>query len=322
MSEPTNEPGQRTGRRWNQGLRGVLWVCGVALAIHVIPLFLPRDMPEQELAIARATENVEGRLRFLVPLKHNDKATAADLRTAAELLREGAPAEAHDLALEAERRDPNALETQLLLARICDRERMTRCVEQSLGKAQKLAPTDPRAELLRADLSEEKGDIEGATEALSRAYSRAPGDPLVGVRYGRLLSRMGRPEDALKVFTSLEGKVPAARLLVEQGLVLTKEGRSREAVRLLQQAVQKDPKLAEGHFQLGIAWFQLGNQDAAEEALRQADRLDISDTRALGTLCTLQVKAGRLEGARQTRTDLERRFPQRMDAIREQCRLP
>ncbi|MBZ4335876.1 tetratricopeptide repeat protein [Corallococcus sp. AS-1-6] len=321
MSDPSNEPGERSGRRRSQGLRGVLWVCGVALAIHVIPLFLPRDMPEQELAIARATESVEGRLRFLVPLKHNDKATAADLREAAELLRD-APAEAHDLALEAERRDPNALETQLLLARICDRERMTRCVDQSLEKARKLAPADPRPELLRADLSEQKGDVEGATEALSRAYSRTPGDPLIGVRYGRLLSRMGKPEDALKVFTSLEGKVPAARLLVEQGLVLSKEGRSREAVGLLQQAVQKDPKLAEGHFQLGIAWFQLGNETAAEEALRQADRLDVSDTRALATLCTLQVKAGRLEGARLTRTDLERRFPQRMDAIREQCRLP
>ncbi|RKH73552.1 tetratricopeptide repeat protein [Corallococcus aberystwythensis] len=322
MSDPSNEPGERTGRRWNQGLRGVLWVCGVALVIHVIPLFLPRNMPEQELAIARATDNVEGRLRFLVPLKHNDKATAADLRAAAELLREGAPAEAHDLALEAERRDPNALETQLLLARICDRERMSRCVEQALGKARKLAPADPRAELLRADLSEVKGDVEGATSALAQAYSVAPGDPLVGVRYGRLLSRVGRPQEALKVFHSLEGRVPAARLLVEQGLVLTREGRNREAVGLLQQAVQKDPKLAEGHFQLGIAWFQLGNENAAEEALRQADRLDVSDTRALGMLCTLQVKAGRFEGARQTRTDLERRFPQRMDAIREQCRLP
>ncbi|MFB1484361.1 tetratricopeptide repeat protein [Corallococcus sp. RDP092CA] len=322
MSDPSKEPGERSGRRWNQGIKGVLWVCGVALGIHVIPLFLPRNMPEQELAIARATENVDGRLRFLVPLKHNDKATAADLREAAELLREGAPAEAHDLAEEAERRDPNSLETQLLLARICDRERMARCVEQSLSKAQKLAPADPRAELLRADLSEEKGDVEGATAALSRAYSRTPGEPLIGMRYGRLLSRVGRPEEALKVFTSLEGKVPAARLLVEQGLVLTKEGRNREAMGLLQQAVQKDPKLAEGHFQLGIVWFQLGNQDAAEAALRQADRLNVSDTRALATLCTLQVKAGKLEGARQTRTDLERRFPQRMDAIREQCRLP
>ncbi|RKH85302.1 hypothetical protein D7X99_06185 [Corallococcus sp. AB032C] len=322
MSDPANEPEERSGRRRPQGLRGVLWVCGAALAIHVIPLLLPRDMPEQELAIARATENVEGRLRFLVPLKHNDKATAADLREAAELLREGAPAEAHDLALEAERRDPNALETQLLLARICDRERMSRCVDQSLEKARKLAPADPRPELLWADLSEAKGDVGGATEALSRAYSRTPGDPLIGLRYGRLLSRMGRPEDALKVFTSLEGKVPTARLLVEQGLVLTRNGRSREAVGLLQQAVQKDPKLTEGHFQLGIAWFQLGNETAAEEALRQADRLNVSDTRALGTLCTLQLKAGKFEGARQTRTDLERRFPQRMDAIREQCRLP
>jgi Flp pilus assembly protein TadD len=316
MSEPSPHDPRR------KGLRSVLWVCTGALAIHLVPLFLPRNMPEQELAIARATPATEGRLRFLLPLKHNEKATAADLREAADLLREGAPAEAHDLALEAERRDPNALETQLLLARICDRERMTRCVEQSLEKARKLAPQDPRADLLRADLREAKGDLEGATQALFHAHERMPGDALVGVRYGRMLSRMRRPDEALKVFTSLEGTMPPARLLVEQGQVLTKDGRNREAVQVLQQAVRQDPKLAEGHLQLGIAWFQLGDEHAAEDALRQADRLDLSDTRPLAMLCTLQVRAGKLEGARQTRSDLERRFPQRMDAIREQCRLP
>ncbi|RKH03375.1 tetratricopeptide repeat protein [Corallococcus praedator] len=303
-------------------MRGVLWVSAVALAIHLIPLFLPRNMPEQELAIARATEDIDTRLGFLVPLKTNDKATAQDLRTAAELLREGAPAQAHDLAVEAERRDPTAVETQLLLARICDLERMGRCVEQALNKAVQFAPADPRADLLRADLSEQKGDLASATDALARAHERIPGDPLIGVRYGRLLSRMGQPDDALKVFSTLEGRMPPARLLVEQGLVLSRQGRSREAVKLLQQAVQADPKLAEGHFQLGLAWAQLGNDDAAEEALRRADRLNVEDTRPLATLCTLQVKAGRFEGARQTRTDLERRYPQRMDAIREQCRLP
>ncbi|RKG76718.1 tetratricopeptide repeat protein [Corallococcus terminator] len=322
MSDPSNGPEERRDRRWSQGMRGVLWVSAGALAIHLIPLFLPRNMPEQELAIARATENIDSRLTYLVPLKSNDKATAQDLRTAAELLQEGAPAQAHDLALEAERRDPTAVETQLLLASICDVERMSRCVEQSLNKAIELAPADPRADLLWADLSEKKGDLANATEALARAHKRVPGDALVGVRYGRLLSRMGQPDDALKVFATLEGRMPPARLLVEQGLVLSKSGRSREAVNLLQQAVQADPKLAEGHFQLGLAWAQLGNDDAAEEALLRADRLNVADTRPLATLCTLQVKAGRFEGARQTRTDLERRFPQRMDAIREQCRLP
>ncbi|RYZ46593.1 MAG: tetratricopeptide repeat protein [Myxococcaceae bacterium] len=323
MSEPSNGPAhQRHDRRWHQGMRGVLWVCAGALAIHLIPLFLPRNMPEQELAIARATPDINSRRTFLVPLKTNDKATAADLRAAAELLREGAPAEAHDLALEAERRDPTAVETQLLLARICDLERMGRCVEQSLRKANQLAPTDARADLLRADLNEEKGDLAGATEALARAHQRIPGDVQVGVRYGRLLSRLRQPDEALKVFASLEGRLPPARLLVERGLVFGKEGRGREAVKMLQQAVQADPMLAEGHFQLGLAWAQLGNDDAAEEALRRADRLNVADTRALATLCTLQVKSGRLEGARQTRSDLERRFPQRMDAIREQCRLP
>ncbi|HSP81937.1 MAG TPA: hypothetical protein VLQ93_25675, partial [Myxococcaceae bacterium] len=95
--------------------------------LHLIPLALPRNMPEQELAIARATPDPTKRVELLRPLKDNPKATAKELREAAELLREGVPLEAHELAREAERREPGEVETQLLLARICHGERMSRC---------------------------------------------------------------------------------------------------------------------------------------------------------------------------------------------------
>jgi tetratricopeptide (TPR) repeat protein len=303
-------------------MRGVLVMCGIAVVVHIIPLLLPRNMPEQELAIARAETDAAHRTRYLLPLKQNDKATPADLREAAELLLEGAPADAHELAQEAERRDPKAVETQLLLARVCDAERMERCVQQSLSRAEQLAPGDARPAVLRADLKEQNGDLEGAAQALGQAHQKAPEDPLLSLRYGRLLNRMGRAEDALGVFQTLEGKVTHARLLVEQSLVRAKEGRDRDAVKLLQEAVRDDPRLAEGHFELGLAWFRLGNAEAAEDALRQADRLSVSDHKPLATLCALQVKAGQLEAARTSQMDLERRFPQRMDVIRELCRVP
>jgi len=34
-------------------MRTALIACGLATLVHMIPLFLPRNMPEQELAIAR-----------------------------------------------------------------------------------------------------------------------------------------------------------------------------------------------------------------------------------------------------------------------------
>ncbi len=311
------------GRRvMDRGLRGALVVSGVALVLHLIPLLLPRNMPEQELAIARAMPAAEQRVRFLLPLREHPKATAAELREAAELLLDGAPSEARELALEAERRDPNAVETQLLLARICDVERMDRCVSSALERAARVAPKDARPDLLRSELQEKDGDVAGAAESAGRAYGKVPADPVVGLRYVRLLSAAKRGDDARAVLNALQGQVPRARLLVEQGRVWTREGRDAEATKFFRKAVEEDPKLAIGYFELGLAWHRLGNAEAAEEALRQTDRLNPGDPKALAALCAMQLEAKRINDARLTRMDLERRFSGRAELIRQSCSIP
>ncbi len=315
-------PIARRWRRLDRGLRRLLAICIVALLIHLIPLFLPRNMPEQELAIARVATTAEERVRFLMPLREHPKATPAELREAAELLLEGAPAEARELAKEAERRDPRAVENQLLLARICDVERMDRCVSTSLERATQVAPGDARPDLLRADLQEKDGDVQGAAESLRRAYVKAPADPLVALRYVRLLSAAKRGDEARSVLNGLQGRLPRSRLLVEQGRVWTREGRDAEAVKLFRKAVEEDPRLGVGYFELGLAWFRLGNVEAAEEALRQADRLDLEDPKALAALCAMQLEGGRINDARLTRMDLERRFSGKPELIRQSCSIP
>ncbi|MBZ4413133.1 hypothetical protein K8640_33440 [Myxococcus sp. XM-1-1-1] len=311
-------------RRWrvDQGLRGMLVVCGVAFLIHLIPLFLPRNMPEQELSIARATPLPEQRVRLLLPLREHPKATAAELREAAELLLDGAPAEAHELALAAERREPEAMETQLLLARVCEVERMERCVRTALERANQLAPMDARPDVFRAELRERGGDTVGASEAMKAAFEKAPGEPLIGLRYARLLSAAQRPSEAFAVLMALRGKVPLARLLVEQALVLRSAGQGAEAVAVLRKATLEDPRLSLAHFELGLALFRLGDVDGAQEALRQADRLDLRSPKALAALCAMQLEARRIDDARLTRMDLERRFSGRMELIRQSCSVP
>ncbi len=303
-------------------MRSLLLVIGVAFLIHLIPLFLPRNMPEQNLAIARAIPDSAQRVNVLKPLKENPKATAAELREAAELLREGAPLDAYELAKEAERRGPGEVETQLVLAGVCHGQRMNRCEEESFARAEKLAPGDPRADLLRADFEERDGDVEGALEAVGKAYGKAPGSVGVGVRYGRLLSEAGRWDEAIQVLKGLEGALGRAQVRVEEGLVRVKQGRTEEARELFGEAVEADPKLVMGYFHLGMTAFQLGDVEGAEEALREADRLDMSDMRPLSALCEIQRQAGRTDALRVTRMDLERRFPERMAAVRSACRTP
>lgn len=314
--------GARHGHRLDRSMRTLLMVCFVALLIHLIPLFLPRNMPEQELAIARALATAQERVHFLMPLREHPKATSADLREAAELLLDGAPAEAHELAQAAEHKDPRAVETQLLLARICDVERMERCVSTSLERARQLAPTDARPDLLRADFQEKNGDVEGASDSLKQAHDKAPADPVIALRYVRLLSASKRGEQAMLVLRGLEGQLPRARLLVEQGRVWTSEGRDVEAVQLFRKAVEEDPKLSVGFYELGLALYRLGDTEAAEESLRDADRLDLDNPKALAALCAMQLEQRRINDARLTRMDLERRFSGRMDLIRQSCSIP
>jgi len=308
--------------RLSRGGRSLLVVCTVTVIIHLIPLFLSRNVPEQQLSIARAMSTVSQRVPFLRSLKDDSKATPAELREAASLLLDGASDEAHALALEAERRSPQEVETQLLLARICDVERMSRCVSAALSRAESLAPGDARPDVLRSELQEKDGDVAGAAESMARAHGKAPEDALMGLRYVRLLSETGRGGEALAILRKLEGRLPHARLLVEQGRVHSRTGHDAEAVQLFRAAVAEDPKLSVGYFELGLALHRLGRGDTAEEALREADRLDRADPKALAALCAIQLKERRINDARLTRMDLERRFSGRAELIRQSCSIP
>lgn len=310
-------------RRWWQGrqMRNLLVVCTVAFLIHLIPLALPRNTPEQELEIARAMPSVQQRVGVLKPLLNHRKATPENLREAAQLLLEGAPAEAHELVKEAQRRDASSVDTELLLARVCELERRERCVQESLERARQLAPADARPDLLWADMRERIGDVAQALDAVSRAHQKAPKDTAVAVRYGRLLSEAGRYSEAEARLKELSGSVEPAKLLVELGLVQVKQGREAQARALFHQAVEKNPRFALAHYYLGLAEYQLGDAAGAAEELREADRMDLADWRPLTALCSVQLRTGQREAARATRMDLERRFPERMDAIRDTCRF-
>lgn len=320
---PPEQPSRRKHGHWWQapGMRGLLGLCAAALLIHLIPLLLPRNMPEQELEIARAMPSLQERVKVLRPLKDHPKATPKELREAALLLLEGAPAEAHELVQEAERREPTSVETLLLLARVCEVERRERCVRESFERAAKVAPKDARPDLLWADMRERVGDETGALEAVARAHHKAPEDALVAVRYARLLSETGQYSEAETVLRGLSSTVAVPKLLVELGLVRVKQGRDEEARELFQRAVEQQPRFAVGHYYLGLAYHRLGHGPEAEEELRTADRLDQADWRALAALCSVQVRTGQREAARATRMDLERRFSERMDVIRDTCRL-
>ena len=322
VNAPSGEEARFARPWWTRRMRNALWVCLVAFLIHLIPLWFPRDMPEQELAIARAITNPAQRVGVLKPLMDNPKATGANLRDAAELLREGSPMDAYELTKAAERKEPEAVENPLLLARICHGQRMSRCEEESFTRAERLAPSDPRASLLRADFHERDGNLEDALQALRTAYQKAPDYDGLGVRYARMLSAADQGDEAIQVLERQQAKLGRAGLALEEGLVRVAQGRLQEGRRLFLRAVEADPKLAPAYYHLGLTAFRLGDIEGAEEALRESDQLDMRNMRALSALCAIQRSTRRLEAMTVTRMDLERRFPERLEAVKSACRAP
>ena len=68
-------------------------------------------------------------------------------------------------------------------------------------------------------------------------------------------------------------KEPEALALLKEGTDLGKRGDLDRAVQLLQRAVELNPRLADGHFNLAVGLWKVGRWEAAMAAMREAIRL-------------------------------------------------
>jgi Flp pilus assembly protein TadD len=299
--------------------RAALWVSLCALAVHLVPLFLPRKVPAVELDLARLLPDARHRIRLLAPLRENPQSRGEHLRQAAELVLASSTRAAREFLLEARRRDPRSVENELLEARICWADGDERCMQLALARARREAPSDPRPELLDADFREARGDSPGSLLALERAVEKAPRDVPVRVRYAQALGAAGREAAADRALELLASDLPRHRWLIERALLRLGSGRNREARSLLEDAVHAHDADASAHYYLGVALFRLEEWSRAEAELRRADRLDPTDFRALALLCALQREEGRVDDAGISRVMLERRFAERHDEFDQAC---
>lgn len=301
----------RTVLRVDPRTRAALWVSLWALAVHLVPLFLPRKVPAVELDLARLLPDAEHRIRFLAPLRENPQSRGEHLRAAAELVLAASTHEARDFLLEARRRDPRAVENTLLEAKICHTDGDQTCVERALARARADAPSDPRPEVLDAELRDARGDSAGSLVALRRASEKAPQDVALRLRYAHALGAAGRHADADAALEALAPTLPRPRLLLERALLRLSVGRNAEAREVLEEAVKAEGADGATHYYLGVALFRLRQWGRAESELRLADRLEPNDFRALALLCALQRERGHTDEALILRALLDRRFAAR-----------
>ena len=112
--------------------------------------------------------------------------------------------------------------------------------------------------------------------------------------YAMLLILLGRDDDALNaVSTAIELDPLSPILLTAKGRILYFSRRFEEAITQLHAVLELEPEFAQAHFDLGMAYSQVGRDDPAVESLERAVSLSGRRPLFVGSLASVLGLAGR-----------------------------
>jgi len=160
------------------------------------------------------------------------------------------------------------------LARFAEAEALYR---ELLG----LVPAHPAGSAALAQLLERQGDLPGALESLGRAVRQHPDDPRLLLERAALNRRHKELGDAeADVRRVLKADPTHAPALLELGLVQLRRGVAPEAAETLRRYAELRPQDPAAWFHVGEALNQAGELDDALEALRRSVELDEREGRS------------------------------------------
>lgn len=148
------------------------------------------------------------------------------------------------------------------------------------GRLEARAEALPELHLWRGHLLRLAGDLEAALPCLERAWGATEGELRFTAAAERLqvLVELGRLEEAVDRCREALDALPSheASLRVSLGGLLTRAGRPEEALVELDALLARRPGLGVAHLNRGAALLRLGRADEAQAALRAAINLDTS----------------------------------------------
>jgi tetratricopeptide (TPR) repeat protein len=178
-----------------------------------------------------------------------------------------------------------------------------------------VSPTCGRAWQNYGEALAREDRVEEALAAFRRMTEVEPRNAVLWVHAGNRLWQLGGRGKAKEVEAILRAAVDRAEPgmggpLVALGWVLNETGRTGEAVALLEEAVRRQPDLAQAHFNLGL-WHLSGRRWAeAEAALERSLALGMplpDEIRAHEVLHDLYRQEGNVEAAHRHREERERK---------------
>ena len=175
-------------------------------------------------------------------------------------------------------------------------------LEPLLAEAQAIRFSSPRfleAYLLEASLesdrffdSRDAASLDRAFSLLAQARRLAPGDPRPLLRLAALALSAERLTEADEAIRALDIQIPGDnRVRVDRALLLERQGRGKEALKILRTAAHRRPS-ALNRLDLGALEYRLGEIDAARRTLTAALESFPHDPRARSRLAQLELRSG------------------------------
>src|SRR3979411_13830 len=174
-------------------------------------------------------------------------------------------------AIETAADDPRP---RLSLASLYMAENKPAQAEDFLRQSKKDFPNDAVGYRMLGDFYFANNQIDKATVEYAALYQDHPKDLVVKKNYIQLLILKDRLDDARKLndeVVKVKRDDPDAQ--VYKGEIEIRSGKASDAVNTLQAVLKNDPDNAVAHYQLGLAFDQLGNTNRAEAEWRNAVRL-------------------------------------------------
>jgi tetratricopeptide (TPR) repeat protein len=186
--------------------------------------------------------------------------------------------------------DPNP---RLALAGLYVGENKPTQAEELLRKAKKDFPNNSVGYRMLGDFYYSNNQLERATAEYGELYRDHPKDIMVKRNYVQLLILKDHVAEARKINDEdLKSQPDDPDSLVFKGEIEIRTGQSGDAVNTLLAVLKNDPDNAVAHYQLGLAYEQLGNAGRAESEWRNAVRVRPDITEAHRKLADVDIHRG------------------------------
>jgi len=135
--------------------------------------------------------------------------------------------------------------------------------------ARAIDPSNFRWPYLLAAVEERLGNFEAAIGALRQTLEIRPDFEPAKLRLAETMLAASQLDESFQLFNALAESQPNSPMAhYGRGRILSKKGRSQEAIQALERAVELFPKFGSAHYSLALAYRDIGDREAALHQMR------------------------------------------------------